>query len=130
MVRAAVLVMSCSAVRQTVYGDVSIPDAANGNGFSFEALRGADDGDLGLDDNYAGYFNTLGWSILDEAELGNNFVPGPSSGFTNGGLYIDDDAQALLAEGMVDGQNTLILTFRAKHGLVMVCTTITRICGH
>ncbi len=100
---------------RVVYGDWAIPDAYNG----------ADNDDNGYDDDYEGYisFATGGsWNVLTTQELGSDGFDG-SHGFTSGGLYLGTEAgidtnyaEALAVEAVIDGQNTIILSFRGSDG--------------
>ena len=94
---------------RSVYGEEKI-----GSGY-----RGSDDNGLG--DRYDNYFDTLGWQVLTDKELGDHFVPNEDARFNGGGLFEGRaealvsswDAQSLLAVGETDdGTKTLILTFR------------------
>jgi Ca2+-binding RTX toxin-like protein len=94
---------------RSVYGEEKI-----GSGY-----RGSDDNGLG--DRYDNYFDTLGWQVLTDSELGDHFVPNDDARFNGGGLFEGRtdalvpswDAQSLLAVGeTADGTKTLILTFR------------------
>ncbi|OED47973.1 hypothetical protein AB838_15380 [Rhodobacteraceae bacterium (ex Bugula neritina AB1)] len=81
--------------------------------------------DNGLGDRYDNYFDTLGWQVLTDTELGNHFVPNEDARFNGGGLFEGKaealvpgwDAQSLLALGeTAGGSKTLVLTFRGTDG--------------
>lgn len=98
---------------RTAYGDDGIPSAWHGSEVN------------GLTDDYHGYFATLGWTVLTDAEFGDLYRPVDGlSKFWNGGLFSGDQgiafsdpakwqAQGLVTEGVgPDGKKTMTLTFR------------------
>jgi VCBS repeat-containing protein len=85
---------------RAVYGDSSISDA-------FDLSSGP----IGRKDDYQGYLASQGWNAKTFASLNNSFAA------SNNGLYEKGDAQALVAEGYVDGQRTLVLAFRGTDAL-------------
>ncbi|UWR21232.1 DUF4214 domain-containing protein [Sulfitobacter sp. S190] len=113
----------------SVYGDGKLANVALRN-------NGADNG---RDDDYRAFFDSLGWQVLTDQQLGDHYVPtggtrvqsdnryAAQAVFQAGGLYegsvdllvVDDkyEAQALLAQRtLADGSKELVLTFRGTDG--------------